>query len=976
MKKTLVMFMVIIMVLATFSPAVAFADDETVTVTFDMNGREGNGGSPQPQTVLKGSKIQAPASPSADEVFDGYCFLNWYYKNEDNQTVKWNFEEDTVQSDLTLYADWVDYPVVNIKVTLDEEPYPGLALEYRSKTDESLIYTFAETSTGGTYQYNGVRPGSYKVYVNNEYFSADSFYPGVIESNESMKFYTVTFDANGQEFTEETAPASEICWFFALKSDNSVERPADPVAKAPNYRFVGWTVGPEPDSEAFDFLTESIKSKTVIYAQWDRIADEDIFPVTAERATIIGSSYAKRGEDYHATLVPTDGYELPFKFNSDSTSCTHIKIDGQMLNRNYYTMNLQTGELTIPGKYITGRVEIVTMPRQNPFIIHFSANGGTGTQEGEGAKVYDQQNGYAYAESSRPMGYYYLPSCTMTPPNGKMFSHWSLSSDGSYNNYDPGKCHWTFRDTTFYAVWKDAPEGTYTVAYDLTGCKFSGSTNASNSSDYTTVLTPKGEYEAPITLGSVQAGDKILDSSEYSFAKNSETGAFTLIIPADKITGNITITANAKPIRYSVTYKDGAGGNVFADEVHKDLIKGDDTPDFGGNLTRKNYEFDKWTPEVSAKVQGNAVYTAQWKPGYEVYAVYDDEDGETLVADGFAEAGTRIEALFQNHDIFDAYGYEHTEFYKDAACTQKYAADTVITAGMKLYVRYTTKYYDISVPITKTVVMGGSVAPGEAAFSFEICSMKIEEEDGNGDGAAASGVDDRFVYIPKSMSITTNGAAAYNETLTFKVSEKMYVQISDGFILREVAGSADGWEYDAGAYIVTYDMANNKVDTISKIITPEEVVPVSEAAFTNTYYGYQITAKAETGGTITPAGMTDVTKGASLSYTIKASDGYRISDVLVDGVSVGAVTDYPFTNIEKDHCIEVKTAVVSDSKPGDTTPGGTTPGGTTPGGTASGGTDVKTGDSGQIMLYLILMMAALAVGAGLLICRKPIHSKK
>lgn len=161
-------------------------------------------------------------------------------------------------------------------------------------------------------------------------------------------------------------------------------------------------------------------------------------------------------------------------------------------------------------------------------------------------------------------------------------------------------------------------------------------------------------------------------------------------------------------------------------------------------------------------------------------------------------------------------------------------------------------------------------------------------------------------------------------------------------------------------------MDNEKVDTISKLITQAEIVPVSEAAFSNTYYGYQITASAENGGKITPAGTTDAAKGSSLGYTIGASDGYRISDVLVDGVSVGALTEYQFTDIEADHRIEVKTAAIGNSNPGDKTPGDKT----------SGDKDVKTGDSGQIMLYLILMIAALAVGAGLLIFRKQIYSKK
>ena len=83
-------------------------------------------------------------------------------------------------------------------------------------------------------------------------------------------------------------------------------------------------------------------------------------------------------------------------------------------------------------------------------------------------------------------------------------------------------------------------------------------------------------------------------------------------------------------------------------------------------------------------------------------------------------------------------------------------------------------------------------------------------------------------------------------------------------------------------------------------------------------------------------------------------------------MSVGALAEYQFTDIEADHRIEVKTAAIGNSNPGDKTPGDKT----------SGDKDVKTGDSGQIMLYLILMIAALAVGAGLLIFRKQICSKK
>jgi hypothetical protein len=43
--------------------------------------------------------------------------------------------------------------------------------------------------------------------------------------------------------------------------------------------------------------------------------------------------------------------------------------------------------------------------------------------------------------------------------------------------------------------------------------------------------------------------------------------------------------------------------------------------------------------------------------------------------------------------------------------------------------------------------------------------------------------------------------------------------------------------------------------------------------------------------------------GASQTYTITPTAGYRITDVLVDGASVGAVTTYAFTNVTGNHTI-------------------------------------------------------------------------
>ena len=66
---------------------------------------------------------------------------------------------------------------------------------------------------------------------------------------------------------------------------------------------------------------------------------------------------------------------------------------------------------------------------------------------------------------------------------------------------------------------------------------------------------------------------------------------------------------------------------------------------------------------------------------------------------------------------------------------------------------------------------------------------------------------------------------------------------------------------------------------------------------------YIVNASADTGGMITPSGSMTVSSGASLAFNISSDSGYYISDVLVDGVSAGAVSNYVFSNISHNHWI-------------------------------------------------------------------------
>ena len=66
---------------------------------------------------------------------------------------------------------------------------------------------------------------------------------------------------------------------------------------------------------------------------------------------------------------------------------------------------------------------------------------------------------------------------------------------------------------------------------------------------------------------------------------------------------------------YTVTYTDGVENEeVFADQVYSDLRKDSTTPAFNGTPTRTGYTFAGWDPEVAETVTANATYTAKWTP--------------------------------------------------------------------------------------------------------------------------------------------------------------------------------------------------------------------------------------------------------------------------------------------------------------------------------------------------------------------------
>ncbi|MBR4135472.1 MAG: fibronectin type III domain-containing protein [Bacteroidales bacterium] len=68
---------------------------------------------------------------------------------------------------------------------------------------------------------------------------------------------------------------------------------------------------------------------------------------------------------------------------------------------------------------------------------------------------------------------------------------------------------------------------------------------------------------------------------------------------------------------------------------------------------------------------------------------------------------------------------------------------------------------------------------------------------------------------------------------------------------------------------------------------------------------YTITASAGANGTITPSGVATVNFGDNKSYSFTPANGYEVANVMVDGMSMGAISSYTFVNVVANHTINV-----------------------------------------------------------------------
>ncbi len=403
-----------------------------------------------------------------------------------------------------------------------------------------------------------------------------TFYPKWVEKVEKFE---VAFDANDGSGTMDPVmvPAGE----YTL--------PACTFEPPTGKEFAGWSL----TSDGSVITKVDVSENTKVYATWKESVQK--FEVSFDANDGSGTM--------DPVMVPAGEFTLPeCEFGAPAGkefAGWSLTADGSVITKVDVSENTKV--------YATWKDAV------SKFEVAFDANGGSGTMD----------------PKMVPAGEYTLPACTFTPPSGKEFAGWSLTSDGSViTKVDVSE------NTKVYATWKDAVSK-FEVAFDANG----------GSGTMDPEMVPAGEYTLPECEFTFE-GMKFVGWSE------TRDGA---IVEKIDVTENVTVYAIWEVQTFELTFiVEGFGavdtstltvpygsvitlvGNVLVVDGNKVTA----TPD--GSDDEYTYSFVEWSvldgTAVKENLEVKAIfdqmvnkYTVKWMVDGAVHDSYTVDYGSDLV---------------------------------------------------------------------------------------------------------------------------------------------------------------------------------------------------------------------------------------------------------------------------------------------------------------------------------------------------------
>ena len=271
-------------------------------------------------------------------------------------------------------------------------------------------------------------------------------------------------------------------------------------------------------------------------------------------------------------------------------------------------------------------------------------------------------------------------------------------------------------------------------------------------------------------------------------------------------------------------------------------------------------------------------------------------------------------------------GYSLNGWYTAKIGGDKIGLDTVFPASMTVYAHSTKASPPQLTAYTITFDGNGGTSPApQTTTGKKLTSLPTSDRSGysfNGwytakTGGDKIGLDTVFptsmtVYAqwtkdtppqPTEYTVTVNGSHAANSGAgSYEANKTVSID----------AGSRSNYRFDGWTSSDGISFANAGSPSTTFVMPGRNVTVTANWTYNggggdeggSSYTEYTITASAGAGGSISPSGSVSVREGRDKTFTITPDSGYRISDVLIDGKSVGAVERYTFEDVQKRHTIE------------------------------------------------------------------------
>ena len=350
------------------------------------------------------------------------------------------------------------------------------------------------------------------------------------------------------------------------------------------------------------------------------------------------------------------------------------------------------------------------------------------------------------------------------------------------------------------------------------------------------------------------------------------------------VTTDLTLTAHWTANQYTITF-DTAGGSEIAPI----------TQDYGTAVTapeppaKPGYTFMGWNPALPATMPAeNMTITAQWTINQ--YTITFDTAGGSEIAPITQDYGTPITAPAAPIRT----GYTFAGWSPALPATMP-AENMTVTAQWRVN-RYT---------ITFDTAGGSEIAPITQDYGTPITAPA----DPTRTGYTFVGWSPALPATMPAENMTVTAQWRVNRyTITYDLDRGTaddnptgYTVETETFTLKNPTRPGyifSGW---SGTGLTGED---NLTVTIPKGSTGNRSY-TAHWRYNGGYRYYTIKAAAGAGGSISPNGNVSVREGSDRTFTITPDKGYAVSNVKIDGKSIGAVRSYTFENVRHAHTIEV-----------------------------------------------------------------------